>query len=646
MSFNWFISRLKTMSPAEVGFRFGQMVQKNIEKRTQTNKFPTASLSETPPRIFELAEFDFSKETTLKVFDLEIEVNEEINWHLDISSGKEFPKTFSKDIDIRTDRYGSAKYVWEVNRMQFLPRMCMNYKSSQDPDYLKMFIAINNSWINQNPYLIGVNWYANIEINIRLINWFLCWELLNVNELVKENMEFSKFVEEQWIPTIYLHCQYSYDNPSKFSSANNHLISEGAGLFIATSFWKFDKSEKWNVYAQQLLETEIQKQHSPNGVNREEASEYIQFITDFFLLSYVVGKNVNRPFSHDYERMLKNIFYYIMSLMDKNGNVVYYGDEDDGRTFILESNNPFNNFKSLLTSGSIIFQDRLLKTKSNGFDIKNRLMFGSEGKEVYERLDDFNHQHQSKFYKDEGHFILRKTNLDQETFIYFNAAPLGFLSIAAHGHADALSFSMKVDGFPIFIDSGTYTYHSEFDFRQYFMGALSHNTIKVDKKEPANICGPTMWRNHYQSTVISTKTSDQLDQIIASHNGYKSLGLTLQRELTFDKASETVTIVDDIQVEEANQYLYEIPFHLHPNVAVTDIGDNSYLLKVPGARDTIIKLDQQLESNLVTGQLDPILGWYSPSFQKKEPCTVIISQLNKKESFKLTTEITIGNNEN
>ncbi len=41
-----------------------------------------------------------------------------------------------------------------------------------------------------------------------------------------------------------------------------------------------------------------------------------------------------------------------------------------------------------------------------------------------------------------------------------DAAPLGFLSIAAHGHADALSFILHVDGSPILVDPGTFMYHT------------------------------------------------------------------------------------------------------------------------------------------------------------------------------------------
>ena len=43
---------------------------------------------------------------------------------------------------------------------------------TNDEKYLTQFVDIMKSWINNNPYLQGINWYSNLEINIRLINLY------------------------------------------------------------------------------------------------------------------------------------------------------------------------------------------------------------------------------------------------------------------------------------------------------------------------------------------------------------------------------------------------------------------------------------------------------------------------------------------
>ncbi len=516
----WYYHRLRTMSLPEIGYRTAQFWQKRKERKAQQGYFPSdAKLLQWRKSILPIGETSpLMTEHSIPVFGQYFSYDQLIDWHLDISSEGRFPKTFAKDINIRTSEYGSAKHVWEINRLQFLPLLALRYRHTGNSQFLIQFRKTIESWIEENPYLIGVNWYSNIEVNIRLIVWFFCWEILDVNSLMNADDDFQKFVKSKWLPTIYLHCQYSYQNPSYYSSANNHLISEYAGLFVAASFWKFSESEKWLSHAKKGLEKEIVTQHSANGVNKEEAAEYIQFITDFFLIPYVIAENTANSFSQAYQNQLKNIIEYIYQMMDMCGNIPYYGDEDDGKVIVLEDGHP-DNFKSLLTSGVVLFQEPGWKSKCSGWDNKNAILFGEDGKKVFESVKSVAVEQPSKLYTEEGHFFLRQQQEEKEVYVHMDAAPLGFLSIAAHGHADALAFDLHIDGYPIITDSGTYTYHTDPEWRNYFIGTLAHNTIRVNQTNQAQSTGPTMWINHYKVKIISSETSGQKDKIVAEHNG-------------------------------------------------------------------------------------------------------------------------------
>ena len=67
-----------------------------------------------------------------------------------------------------------------------------------------------------------------------------------------------------------------------------------------------------------------------------------------------------------------------------------------------------------------------------------------------------------------------------EVLLVADAAPLPFLSIAAHGHADCLSFVLSLGGVQVLVDPGTYCYHSDPKWREYFKGTSAHNTVRVD----------------------------------------------------------------------------------------------------------------------------------------------------------------------
>ncbi|HYM93843.1 MAG TPA: heparinase II/III-family protein, partial [Chitinophagaceae bacterium] len=411
----------------------------------------------------------------------------------------------------------------------------------------------------------------------------------------------------------------------------------------ASSKWSFKESEQWANYSQKGLETEIIKQHSKNGVNKEEAAEYIQFITDFFLLSYVVGENTNRPFSKQYKDQFHQILNYIYDFLDCKGNFPKYGDEDDGKCFITNFDEGFNNFKSLLTSGAIIFKDPALKSKSNGFDIKNQLLFGEAGKTIFELIPGEKKPEGSAFYKDEGHFIMRKRDNDREVYLHFDAAPLGFLSIAAHGHSDALSFLLHIDGQPVFVDPGTYTYHTEPEWRNYFIGTLAHNSIRINRLNQAKIAGSTLWLQHYKCTVLNVETNNEMDIIKAKHDGYKRLGITHTREIIFDKRSLHIKITDSIECKRNKPYFIEVPFHLHPVIKVNTINEHSFELINNRGRNIQLQTDPKLKTKLVCGQIEPeIIGWYSKSFLHKEPSNTIISSLQSSGPVQLETIISIN----
>ncbi len=643
---SWYLNRLKTFSIGEYPYRAKQVLQKKYEKLFHQDKCFAAGKQIIEKKILE--EVSFNKEyqdSEINIFGKKFNFcdPDSIDWHKDIFSNQSFPKTFSKSINILSNPALSAKVVWEINRLQFLMKIAINYNSTKNERHLRLFIKIIKSWISNNPYLKGVNWYSNIEVNLRLINWFLCWEVFDADTLMIENKIFKEFAEKDWIPSIYCHCIYSYQNPSKYSSANNHLISEYSGLFVASSKWKFEESEKWKQYSKNGLEEEIVKQHSLKGINKEEAAEYIQFITDFFLIAFVVGERTQNPFSSKYKSYLQNIFSYIFNFLDSKGSFPPYGDEDDGKCFIVDFDEHFNNFKSLLTSAAIIFHDPQLKNKCNGFDLKNKLLFGESCRKAFESLSPALTNEKSVFYEEEGHFIFRKKEDKEEIYLHFDAAPLGFLSIAAHGHADALSIILHIDGNPILVDPRTYIYHTDKEWRNYFISTLAHNTICIDRSNQALQGGPTLWLKHYKTEVSGLIQADEIESVTATHNGYKVAGCSHQRTVHFDRDKNEFTILDEIEVNKENHEIFQ-PWHLHPAVEIERSNTHRYELKHKiGNRKIKMTFDPKLNFEIVTGQPKPILGWYSPSFMQKEKSPVIFGkmQTSTSQNIQLRTIIEI-----
>ncbi|MDF2188459.1 alginate lyase family protein [Paraflavitalea sp. CAU 1676] len=637
----WYLQRLRSMNWRELVYRAEQWVQSQSLKKEMGTRHPALTCISIPS-ILPSLRYRPVIDPAFDVLGVPIDPAAIDNWSYDVLTKKTFPSLYAKEINIRTDEHGSAKHVWEMNRMLFLPRLALQYRQTGDVQYITVIMRLISSWTVQNPYLTGINWYSNIEVNIRLINWFLTWEILQLEALQEREPFVHEFVQDIWIPSIYQHCKFSHSHPSLHSSANNHLIAEYAGLFIASAKWYFPgSSEAWHLQARLGLEQEIQRQHSANGVNKEEAAEYIQFITDFLLLSMVVGDRILKPFSAQYKNTFSNILHYIRELLTINGQFPKYGDEDDGRVFALNTALHDNNFQSLLESGAIYFTDPMLATGATEPDQKNRLLFGEAAVHTLVALEPAGNRRGSKFYPEEGHFIFRKQDEDgREIYCHFDAAPLGYLSIAAHGHADALSFVLYVDGQPVFVDPGTYCYHTNAEWRRYFVSTRAHNTICINGLDQAHFVGPTLWLNHYRTTVQDYQLSDDYDFVVARHNGYKKAHVLHTRKLEFDKPANRILITDHITNTTGRNGTLEMPFHLHPGTRYSIEGCQATL--TTGGRNIVVKLDDQLQWTVVEAQSDPFLGWYSESFYRKTPAPVFMGTLHMNQSLVLKTELLIS----
>jgi Heparinase II/III-like protein/Heparinase II/III N-terminus len=641
----WYLNRLKTMNLPEIFYRAGQFKQRLYEKAfPKTPHYNSANIN-TPGIHCDYLFFKDRISDTFSIFGKNLIIDDKIDFHKDIFSGKKFPAAFSKSINTRSDEYGSAKVVWEINRLQFLLPIIIKYRYSGDAKFLDLFVSVMTAWDIQNPYMKGVNWYSNIEVNIRLINWYWCWILLEDDANWQREEKYASFRNKIWLPLVYKHCYYSYHNPSLYSSSNNHLISEYAGLFVANTLWKFEESGYWLKKSKEGLEKEILRQYSENGINKEEAAEYIQFITDFFLLAYISGQHHSIYFSNKYKQRLIAIAEYINNFLDVRHNFPKYGDEDDGKVIIPDGLNHENNFISILNSMAVLFDKPEFKRENTVWDVKSHLLTSHmKGLPIWNNYPYHKTPHGSFFYEKEGHLIFRnKPGEGQEIYGHFDAAPLGYLSIAAHGHADALSFLLNVDGYPFLADPGTFTYHTHKEWRSYFVGTLAHNTVTINNSDQAVLAGPTLWVDHYTSTVTKTHKSAGKDLAAATHNGYQKQGFEHVRQIEFDKTENKFTITDVIAAKRKEPCQISIPFHLHPGVSVLNMGQNKYQL---GRKETNTKVQLIFDAVIATDKIDAKddipLGWYSASFMKKEKSSVLMGEyvLNQPE-ISLTTIIKV-----
>jgi len=629
--FRWRLNRLRCMTPAEVSHRLLRALSMQAERAglLGSEVVPPPDLEPTPhawvraPEGVDAARYLAAAERIaagrLDVFALrDVDPGSPPRWNRDPKTGVEAPLGFGKLLNYRN------------------PRLVGDVK------YLRVIREHLESWFAACPCRMGPNWSSALEAAIRLINWSVTWQLLGgVRSRLFEDAEGARF-RQRWLESIYQHAQFVRGSFSLHSSANNHLIGEAAGLFIAALTWPhWPGVHAWRVAARAILEREALLQNAPDGVNREQAVSYQQFVLDFLLLSLLAGKGNGQSFSVAYESRIEAMLEYLGSIMDAGGNVPMFGDSDDGLVVRLAQGADFSPYRSLLATGAVLFQRDDFRLKAGALDDKTRWLLGSQADARFqEKSAAQTWLPPRQAFPAGGYYILGcDFESDREIRLIADAGPVGYRSIAAHGHADALAFTLSVGGLEFLIDPGTYAYHTQGPWRRYFRGTSAHNTLRVDGRDQSQSGGNFMWLRKARAGCSLWSSTGERDLFEGWQDGYTQLAdpVMHKRRIALGKAARRVVIEDTLQM--AGEHDIELFFHCSERCRIDSLPDGYAVRQEAGM--LVIRLPH-LEggsSCVHHGSGVPISGWVSRRFDDKQPSPTIAWRARLKGEVVLCTEI-------
>ncbi len=549
---------------------------------------------------------------------------EDPDWFLDPVTGKRAPQVaYCFKVDHRSeDVTGNVKQVWELSRMQHLTVLAAAFALTGDERYAQRAASHLRSWWAQNPFLSGVHWTSGIEAGLRLITWVWVRRLLDswvgVTDLFEEN--------DMALAQIWWHQHYLASFRSRGSSANNHVIAEAAGLIVAAlAFDWFSESPRWSEEARSVLEHELTRNIFPSGVNREMAFEYHGFVTELTVVAAVEADVAGRPLSKDTWALLYRMFDVVAATVDVGLRGPRQGDGDDGRVLVLDP--PTSERSSgLLAIGAGLF-DTPAWWPSVGSTVTSTLLKSLAGRRSADRYPERRESH----YSDAGLTLLRSSPEDgEEIWCRCDAGPHGFLSIAAHAHADALAVEVRYGGTDVLADPGTYCYHGERRWRTYFRSTLAHNTIEVGDRDQSTSGGPFLWTRHARTSLneLETNRRGEVTHWSASHDGYTTLTPPVlhRRSVRLASKDRLIEIVDCL--ETTGTHPFRLAFHFGPDIQARLAGRTVQLVWSSGAssRRAGFSLPDGPTWLLERGGTDPILGWYSARFGEKQPVWAVIGQ--------------------
>ena len=544
------------------------------------------------------------------------------DWFHDPVTGRRSPSDrYAFRINYRLEEQtGDVKQVWEISRLQHLTLLATAWFLTHDDGYARRVDEQLRSWWRENPFLSGIHWTSGIEIGIRLIS--LAW----IRRLLDEWPGAAGLFEhdELAVRQIRWHQQYLAAFRSRGSSANNHVIAEAAGQLVGScAFPWFPESARWRQKSARLLEDQLDRNTFPSGIGRELASDYQCFVTELALLAAVEAERGDRPLNAATWQRLCAMTDSAAALADERLRPPRQGDDDEGRALLVDAPD-CGRWPLLLSLGEVIF-GRLGWWPRTQASASGAII----GAMIPARRDIVGRPAQRPFrFADAGTTLLRTTSRqDPEIWCRCDGGPHGYLSIAAHAHADALSVEVRCGGVDILADPGTYCYHGEPEWRSYFRSTIAHNTVELDMRSQSRDGGPFLWLSHANAREIDVRDDGDSAEWTAEHDGYLSLDPPARhrRTVRLDRASRTLDIIDEI---DGGGHGVRLAFHLGPDVQAELDGTIAVLrwpaAATPGAAR--LELPGGLTWSLHRGETDPILGWYSGGLGRRVPATTLVGR--------------------
>jgi hypothetical protein len=652
--FSWYTRRVSRMSPAEVAWRARDQVLRTAWSRRQVRRdqFIPDTPAPTGERLFTAvlpatAAVRVPRESRAALLDTAARLMRgewEVlgvartdlvrpDWFYDPVTGRRSdPGRCAFCINHRSEeQVGNVKQVWEISRLQHLTLLSTAWFLTQEEAYARRVADHLSSWWRENPFLSGVHWTSGIELGVRLISLAWIRRLLNEWPGIADLFENNALALQQ----IRWHQRYLAAFPSRGSSANNHAIAEAAGQLVAScAFPWFTESERWRYKSARLLEQGLIRNTFPSGIGRELASDYQCFVAELGFVAAVEAEASGYPLATAVWERLCAMADSAAAVVDERLRPPRQGDSDDGRGLLLDAPAP-NRWPSLLAlAGALI--GRLDWWPQPPADVGSSIIGALT--RVQRPIEGRPDRRPSRF-ADAGMTLLRTTG-GNEVWCRCDGGPHGYLSVAAHAHADALSVEVRYAGVDILADPGTYCYHGEPAWRSYFRSTIAHNTVELGGQNQSTEGGPFMWLRHAGAREIDFIDDGDFVRWTAEHDGYNSLDPPAlhRRSVLLDRASRSIDIVDEI---EGGSHDVRLAFHLGPDVHV-ELKESCAILAWPSASTpgaARLELSPGLRWSLHRGETDPILGWYAPGLGRRVPTFSLLGSGRSTPGAPLTTRL-------
>jgi len=353
-----------------------------------------------------------------------------------------------------------------------------------------------------------------------------------------------------------------------------------------------------------------QRQVRPDGVYFEQSLHYHVYALDFFLHSRLLAAKNGLEIPAEYDATLGRMLSVVQAL-SQAGPPEGFGDDDGGRVFNPRRNRTEHMTDSLSLGGLLYGRENLSAARLTEEAI---WLFGQQAIEDFTRQTTYPAPHSAAF-RDGGLYIIA----DSEPYaqqIVVDAGPHG-VGRCGHGHADALSVRLTIDGQRWLVDSGSGVYISADPAdRNTFRVTAAHNTMRVDGIDQSVPGDPFSWTTIPTTRVENWSSGKTFSYFAGSHDGYARLADPVTHCRYVVQINGGPALVRDVALGQSKHDL-EVLWHFGPGVDVREAGKNILVASQSqgegAALSMIVPDDTEWKMEITRSLISPSYGKFQPT---------------------------------
>ena len=513
-------------------------------------------------------------------------------------------KVFDEDI----------KIIWEPGRFGWAVTLARAYAIIGDNKFAEAFWQRVVEFIDANPAYEGPHWASGQEVAIRIMAASLAAQVFsNAPATTPEhNMLLAKSlaIHAARIPVTLIYAR---------SQNNNHLLTEAAGLYTAGQILvDLPQAQNWERLGWKIFNKAIQNQIDRNGTYIQHSLNYHRLMLQVALWVKAIAGSIGRPLPRLSQVRLAAATRQLLEQVDPLSGMTPNLGHNDGAYLFPLAPGGFADFRPVAQAASLAF----LGTKAfqaGPWDEMSRWYDLADSPSVDEKSPLLAAVSAVKERKPVT--ILR----GQDSWASLRAVKYK----SRPGQADQLHVDLWWKGQNLGLDAGTFSYNAAPPWENALANTNVHNTVQVDGRDQMTRAGRFLWLDWAQAYYLTSESAPQ--KITAVHTGYRKLGVRHQRSLAYLGSNhwQVMDLLLPVQLSPQhhsavlNWLLPDLPWELHGTTLRLKTDEGILSLRVALAQQTTAQTYIQLvrAGTVVAGpgSSSPVLGWYSPTYNVKNP---------------------------